>query len=100
MISKTDRAPGHEPLMRSNKSPLSEVKLLHKKEHWLTKAKDNYERNYISENIGRGLRLGPRNSGGSNLDDGHDKRCCDWDRGNGDEYYDQHRNNQHLYAGN
>src|SRR5436853_289471 len=86
MISKTDRAPGHEPLMRSNKSPLAEVKLLHKKEHWLTKAKDNYERNYISENIGRGLRLGPRHSGGSNFNDGYDKRCCDWDRRNRDDY--------------
>ena len=87
-----------EPLVRSNKSPLPEVKLLHKKKHWLTKAKDNYERNYISENIGRGLRLGPRHSGGSNFNNGHDK-CCDGDDDHQVRHHDQQRNNQHLHAG-
>jgi hypothetical protein len=60
--------------LRSNKSPEPGVKLFHKKEHWVTKAKDNYERNYISENIGRGLQFGRGYSIGSNFDDRHDNQ--------------------------
>ena len=42
-------------MVDGSESPLPEVKLVHNKEHWVTKEKDNYARNYVSENIGRGL---------------------------------------------
>jgi hypothetical protein len=40
MISKTKQPSAREVFVapRSNKSPLPEVKPLHKKKHWLTKA--------------------------------------------------------------
>src|SRR5205085_9912803 len=38
-----------EPLMRSNKSPPLRVKLLHNREHWLTKAKDNMKETTLAK---------------------------------------------------
>jgi hypothetical protein len=60
--------------LRSNKSPRLQVKPLYKKEHWETKAKDNYERNYISENNGRGLQFGRSDRIGANFNNGHDNQ--------------------------
>ena len=102
MISKTKQVAGREPfvVLRSNKWPPPAVKLLHKKEHWLTKAKDNYERNYISENIGRGLQFGRCHCIGSNFNDGHDNEGrCGWGDSNHCEYHDRIGNNYDLRAG-
>jgi len=44
--------------MRSNKSPLPEVKLLHKKEHWLTKAKETMKETTLAKILAVACGLG------------------------------------------
>src|ERR1051325_3948006 len=98
IILETLRAQRRETKMGSNKPARLRVQLFYRTEHWLTKAKENYERN--KTNIGGDLwpRLSDKLCPDQQHHD-HDARRYHGDNHNrcGDDV--EHWNDRDLYAG-